>query len=288
MVIRSAICKAAETLSSAGIPDSALEARFLAVQVCGISSTALLAALEQPLTDCQQNALNTLVQRRISGEPLQYLLGEWEFYGMRLFVGEGVLIPRQDTETLVETALQHCRSVKAPEVADLCCGSGCIGLALKAQVRDATVFGLDISEAALTYARKNAAYHKLEVKLHRADVLEKETAAQFSALDLIVCNPPYLTDADMEHLQTEVTYEPPSALHGGTDGLEFYRKITALWASALGFGGLLAYEVGAGQAEAVCRILEAQGFCKIRTIPDLAGIDRVVCGNRCDADGKEF
>ncbi len=288
MVIRSAICKAAETLSSAGIPDSALEARFLTAQVCGISSSALLTALEQPLTDCQQSTLNTLLQRRICGEPLQYLLGEWEFYGMHLFVGEGVLIPRQDTETLVETALQHCRAGRAPAVADLCCGSGCIGLALKAQIRDAAVSGLDISEAALMYARKNAAYHKLDITLLCADVLQQETAARFSALDLIVCNPPYLTDADMEHLQTEVSYEPASALYGGTDGLDFYRRITALWAPALHPGGMLAYEVGAGQAGAVCRMLEAQRFCEIRTIPDLAGIDRVVCGKRCGADGKEF
>ena len=220
----------------------------------------------------------TIAERRAKHEPLQYLLGAWEFYGLHIEVGEGVLIPRADTETLVDAAVSFLHHRNAPRVVDLCTGSGCIALAVRANLPSAEVTGIDISADALRYAEKNAAALFPDVRLCCGDVLSPETAAAFAGLDCITCNPPYLSEADMAVLQKEVTYEPALALFGGADGLDFYRSVTALWRHTLQSGGMLAYEVGIGQHEAVSEIMAENGFTGIRVIPDLNGTARVVTG----------
>lgn len=248
-------------LAAGGVEDAALEAKWILEDVPDAESARQTA------------------KRRAQHEPLQYLLGTWEFYGMKLFVGTGVLIPRADTETLVEAVLARKQHLCAqPAALDLCTGSGCIALALKRHLPQMTITGIDKSTQALAYAKRNAAYHQLDVAWLCGDVLAP--AQTFAPLDLIVCNPPYLTAADMEQLQAEVRYEPKEALFGGTDGLDFYRTVTARWKDALKCGGLLAYEVGCGQAEAVAAILAAGGFAEIETVRDLCGIERVVLGIR--------
>lgn len=251
-----------EILLAGGVENAAMEARWIT----------------EDTTDAEQ--ARSIARKRAEHYPLQYLLGAWEFYGMRFLVGEGVLIPRADTETLVDTALQCCHLHSGGTIVDLCTGSGCIALALKQQLADTRISGIDLSPMALEYARKNAAFHQLPVQFYNANVLDPATAAQFSDLDGIVSNPPYLTAADMQALQTEVTYEPSMALAGGEDGLRFYREITALWKTALKKDGLLAFEVGMGQAEAVKEILAANHFTNITVVPDLCGVDRVVYGRR--------
>ena len=222
-----------------------------------------------------------IAQHRAKHAPLQYLLGKWEFYGLTVFVGLGVLIPRADTETLVEAVLSRIRDKAGQHIADLCTGSGCIALALAKHMPQTAFTGADISDAALAYALKNKAYHNLQnTEFICADVLSEAFAAQQHDLAAIVCNPPYLTAEDMQHLQAEVQYEPETALYGDADGLHFYREITRLWKQALCAGGLLAFETGCTQGTAVAEILAENGFSGIEILRDLNGMERVVLGRR--------
>ncbi len=231
------------------------------------------------LTQQQQEQLRQLASRRLEGEPLQYLLGEWEFYGLTLKVGPGVLIPRPDTETLVEAGLSYLKGRTGCRVLDLCAGTGCVGLAVERSAKNiSALYALEKEEAAFFYLKENlAAYESRVMPLHQDGLAPGPEADR---LDLILCNPPYLTGEDMESLQTEVRYEPPSALDGGEDGLDFYRRLTAVWKDRLVPGGLLAYEIGMGQQEDVSRILTREGLEQIHWKEDLSGIVRVVAGRK--------
>ncbi len=264
-------------LEANNIPDAAFDMRCMFEQVTGQPYERLLLS---GLPSGEETRLRHMTQRRMSGEPLQYILGEWEFYGMRLFVGRGVLIPRPDTEALVDTVLQWCKGKSALHILDLCTGSGCIALALQKYLPDAEVHAVEYSKAAFVFAEKNIAYHQLPVRLHRGDVRSTAAAAQFCDVDVIVSNPPYLTADEMNVLQTEVQHEPAQALDGGADGLVFYREITRLWKNVLRPDGLLAYEIGETQGQAVTAILKREGFRNVQVIPDLAHHERVVIGER--------
>lgn len=231
------------------------------------------------LTQQQQEQLRQLASRRLEGEPLQYLLGEWEFYGLTLKVGPGVLIPRPDTETLVEAGLSYLKGRTGCRVLDLCAGTGCVGLAVEQNAKNiSALYALEKEEAAFFYLKENlAAYESRIMPLHQDGLAPGPEADK---LDVILCNPPYLTGEDMESLQTEVRYEPPSALDGGEDGLDFYRRLTAVWKDRLVPGGLLAYEIGMGQQEDVSRILTREGLEQIHWKEDLSGIVRVVAGRK--------
>lgn len=236
--------------------------------------------LEKPTaSEEQKNTVNNLAYRRISGYPLQYLLGQWEFFGQPFYVGEGVLIPRQDTETLVETILKI-KLPENPKILDLCSGSGCIAISLALNIKNADITAIEISEKAVEYVRKNAELNNTDLNIVKGDVLSEETAEIFSGIDVIVCNPPYLTAEDMKSLQKEVTFEPETALFGGKDGLDFYRSITKVWKDCLKSGGILAYEIGMWQEDAVMKILEENNFINIEMTKDLAGIIRVVRGEK--------
>lgn len=250
-------------LQAGGIADAALEAKWILE--------------DAPSAD----AARQIAKRRAKHEPLQYLLGEWEFYGLPFCVGEGVLIPRADTETIVDAALSRIPDRSGQQILDLCTGSGCIALTLAEHLPQSTVIGLEKSPEALRYAVKNQEMLRIKnAQMLEKDVLLPETAAAYHGLAAIVSNPPYLTAEDMQHLQEEVTYEPAAALDGGADGLHFYREITRLWRDALCEGGLLAYEVGVHQAKDVAAILSQNGFGCIECICDLGGIERVVLGRK--------
>ena len=237
--------------------------------------------LEKPFAAEEQiKFADNIAYRRISGEPLQYLLGEWEFFGLPFYVGRGVLIPRQDTETLVETVIESSRNFIKPKIIDLCSGSGCIACSVSAYVKNAEVYALEKSERAIGYLNKNIELNKSKITVIQADVLKPEAALVYGNFDIIACNPPYLTANDMNFLQKEVTYEPAEALFGGLDGLDFYRKITELWRNFLNDGGILAYEIGMGQENDVSDIMKKNGFTNILFIKDLSGVIRVVKGEK--------
>ena len=223
-----------------------------------------------------EKTIRQLTERRSSGYPLQYLLGEWEFYGYPFRLSEDVLIPRPDTETLIENVLEICRrqGMRSPRIADLCSGSGCIAITLKKELPLAEVSAVELSDGALDIIKENASLNDADIRIIKGDVLKKETADMFRDMDIIVSNPPYVTAKEMAELQQEVRYEPEMALYGGEDGLDFYRTMTALWKNSLADGGWLVYEYGDGQQNEVEKILNHNDFYNITLSRDLAGIFR--------------
>ena len=238
-----------------------------------------------PVPDDKAQEILSLAQRRSEGYPLQYLLGQWEFWGCNFKVGEGVLIPRPDTETLVEQVLDICRREKmtAPKIADLCSGSGCIAVALKRELPKADIYAVELSDKALTYLRQNTEMNGCGgIHIVKGDVLKSDTAREITGLDILVSNPPYLTSQDMSELMTEVRHEPAEALFGGDDGLDFYRALTELWKPSLREGGFIAYEFGMGQHGDVKRILEDNGFTDVELRRDGGGIIRTAAAVKKD------
>lgn len=267
-------------LTDGGNDNPRFEAEQLVMAACGADRKDLLTDPERAVNAAQLAELEGFVSRRLSGEPLQYILGEWEFYGLPFYVGEGVLIPRQDTEVIAEIALDYAKKHAKPDflAVDLCAGSGCIGITL-AKLAGVRVKLLELSEQALCYLRRNIVLNGVDrlCEAVYADVLSEKTAEDLPQLDLIVTNPPYLTAQDMRELQTEVGFEPESALYGGEDGLDYYRRMIPLWSGKLRPGGMLAAEIGMGQEREVMKLFEQSGI-KAQSEKDLCGIIRVIYG----------
>lgn len=238
-------------------------ARNLLDFVSGRTREQVLSDRETYASDEVCRAMESAVQRILSGEPLAYVLGMWEFYGMELYVDNNVLIPRDDTCALAELAIKKALFLNQdPRVLDLCTGSGCIGLAIANRVKDARVTLADLSRPALAVAKKNVTAHKLSghVSCVQVDALQKPPAF-LGQFDLIVSNPPYITTQEMQELDSSVKdFEPHMALWGGDDGLKFYRAIAENYRQCLKYGGYLAFEFGEGQAQPVCEILRENGF----------------------------
>lgn len=268
-----------QLLDRHGIEDADFEAYCLLECATGKSRQWLLLNKEHRLTADEQSSLKKLANRRISGEPLQYLLGKWEFFGLEFEVGKGVLIPRSDTEILCELAISKLDN-KCRVVADLCSGTGCVGITVEAKCPNARVICVELSDKALPYLKRNIAKHGSMARLIEGDALDPKTAAAVGKLDMLLCNPPYLTKKDMDKLRTEVRHEPEMALYGQEDGLGFYREITRLWAPVLVRGGWLAYEIGIGQETDVKRILLENGFTSVGAEKDYNGIYRVIYGTK--------
>ena len=267
-------------LADGGNDNARFEAQQLMMKICGMTRNDMLMFPALPVTEEQRRRLEQCVSRRNSGEPLQYILGEWEFYGLPFCVGEGVLIPRQDTETIAELALGYAQKHRSSTflAADLCAGSGCIGITL-AKLAGVPVKLLELSEQALAYLNRNITLNCVDglCEAVRADVLSDEAAGMLPQLDLIATNPPYLTAQDMRELQPEVTHEPETALFGGEDGLDYYRRMIPLWGAKLKSGGMLAAEIGMGQEADVMRIFEENGM-RPQQEKDLRGVVRVIYG----------
>ena len=270
-------------LRQAGIEAATLEARELVCFAAGKDKARLLRDGALYASPEVEEAAWALARRRLAGEPVAYLIGEWEFYGLPLDISESVLIPRPDTETLAEAAIDWLAQQDGPRVLDLCAGSGCLGLAIASQVKDARVVLGELSDGALRICRQN---------IRRNGLTGRVTAMQLDALhpplqrlgdfDCIVSNPPYIPHGDIPGLDHSVKdYEPHLALDGGEDGLDFYRAISEKWKAALAPGGRLYFEVGIGQADAVLRIMRAQGFGDIQVVKDHNDIPRVVFGTLC-------
>ncbi|MBR6114109.1 MAG: peptide chain release factor N(5)-glutamine methyltransferase [Oscillospiraceae bacterium] len=269
-------------LRDAGVEDFALEARRLLSQAAGYSDAELIARFYLYANDETEQLAADLLRRRISGEPLAYIAGSWDFYGMKILVNPSVLIPRIDTEALVFTALGLLRGVPEPRILDLCCGSGCIGAALAHELPNARVYLADISPEALSVARKNVALHRLGNRCvcMDADALSPPPL-RMSGFDMIACNPPYIPAAELETLDRSVRdYEPILALDGGEDGLTFYRAVLEHWKSVLKDDGILIFEVGEGQAQPVRQLLIEAGFGSLGSALDTIGVERVVYGRK--------
>lgn len=254
-------------------------ARNLLCKASGKSQESVLANRDQYAGDQTCRKMAEYVDRILTGEPLAYVLGEWEFYGLTLAVDKNVLIPRDDTCAVTELAIRQGLFLEQdPRILDLCTGSGCIGLALATRVKDARITLADISREALAVAKKNVTNLKLSgrVSCVQADALAPAPAF-LGKFDLIVSNPPYVTSAEMEELPGSVRdFEPHLALCGGGDGLDFYRSIAKNYRSALKPGGYLCLEFGMGQADAVCRILRENGFAILERTRDYNDRERAV------------
>ena len=263
---RKAIKKTTEILQRNGIESAAFEATQIVEFAVGNAEN---------VTETDWQKIKEMTAKRLENEPLQYILGEWEFYGLPIKVGEGVLVPRPDTETVVDEALKLLKSIPSPTVFDLCAGSGCIGIAL-AHYGKAKVSFFEKSPEALHYLKQNTELNSVECEIRAYDVLGAPPKG--TAVDMIVSNPPYIRTDVIGGLSAEVQKEPKMALDGGSDGLVFYRYITKVWKSSLKNGGWLVFELGYDQAKQVTEILKSEGFGSVECKKDLGGNPRVVLG----------
>ena len=258
---------------------ASMMARNLLCHITGMTQEQILAKRDMYVNEsvCQQ--MDAAVQRLMNDEPLPYVLGKWEFYGLELIVTPDVLIPRDDTCAVASLAIQQSLFLDSkPRILDLCTGSGCIGLAIASRVKDAKVTLADLSQEALAVAKQNIVLHHLtsRVSCVKANALE-EPPAFLGKFDLIVSNPPYITTRDMLDLPHSVAgFEPRMALHGGDDGLKFYRAIAENYAKVLKPGGYLCFEFGDDQGDDVCAILEANGYTILERVKDYNDRERAV------------
>ncbi len=268
-------------LKRAGVEAAQLEAREILCYVSDKSREQFYRDMQLYVSEELERKVEALVQRRLAGEPVAYIVGEWEFYGIPLDISPDVLIPRTDTEVLAERGILKARACGAnPRVLDLCAGSGCVGLAIASNVPDSRVVLGELSEGALRVCKQNVRRNSLSARVTCLPVnaLEPPPPALWD-FDVVVCNPPYIPSGDIDGLDVSVRdYEPHMALDGGKDGLAFYRFIAAKWKNTLRLGGTLLFEVGAGQAKDVEEILFQNGFEQIQTTDDTQGIGRVVEG----------
>ena len=247
--------------------EAAQQAKLIVSTVIGVEPSALTVHSWVQADEEQIAIVGDLLERRLTGEPLQYILGEWSFMGLPFYVDERALIPRQDTELLCETALKWIAERGYESCLDLCTGSGCVAIAI-AKLGKIAVTATDISRDALSLAQENAELNEVEITRKLSDLFTDVSGTY----DLITCNPPYLSRADMEALQKEVSFEPELALFGGEDGLDFYRSIAKTYREYLNKDGVLLLEIGNTQANAVAALFDA----KTSILRDLGGNDRVL------------
>jgi release factor glutamine methyltransferase len=258
---------------------ASLLARNLLCYVSGKSQEQIIADREMYANQDICAAMESAVQRVLDGEPLAYVLGEWSFYGMTLYVDQNVLIPRDDTCAVTQLAIKRGLFLEQdPRVLDLCTGSGCIGLAIASRVKDARVTLADVSRGALAVAKKNITRHKLSARVSCVQADALQPASSFlGKFDMIVSNPPYIPSGEMPDLDSSVKdHEPHLALDGGKDGLDFYRAIVKNYTSALKPGGFLCFEFGKGQGDDVCDILVKNGYTVLERVQDFNQRERAV------------
>lgn len=267
-------------LESAGNESAAFDAGCLFEKAFGLDRQQRILN-SQKTADAQKTAAYLAMAReRAAGRPLQYILGEWPFLDFTLEVGEGVLVPREETELLVHTAAEMLKDGKSPRIIDLCSGSGAVALGLASLLPGAQVTAAEKYDGALSYLWRNIRQVGYPgVTAVKMDILDADGVREYSGFDCIVSNPPYVRGGEIESLQTEVRREPREALDGGEDGLVFYRAIAEIWLPKLKPGGAAAVEIGEGQAADVKKLFET-ALCDIKVFQDFNGIERVVAGRR--------
>lgn len=263
-------------LERAEIEDAKFEAEQIITAVCDISLSQLMLNGAEEVSLKKQEKIFAVVEKRCEHYPLQYLLGEWEFYSLPFKINEGVLIPRPDTEILVDTALDYISDSENLDIADLCSGSGCIAIAIEKNAPDSVVTAYEKYDEAFKCLQENIKLNDSQIEAVQYDIADGAD----KHFDVILSNPPYIRSADIPSLQKEVGFEPTSALDGGADGLDFYRIICDKWVPYLKAGGVLIVEIGYDQKEDVCRLFENAGLVGVECKPDFEGNDRVVLGSK--------
>lgn len=282
----------AEKLKNAGVPEAELDARLLLEAVCHTTRNDMLLYPDKEVDEKQRENYVNYIQKREQRIPLQYILGRQEFMGMEFYVNKDVLIPRQDTEILVEEAMKHLHD--GMHILDVCTGSGCILISLLHYSNDCQGVGIDISEAALAVAKENAARllednkeehmgDQQKISFWKGDLFD--ALPEMNKFDIIVSNPPYIETKVLETLEPEVSHhEPLFALDGKEDGLYFYRRIVENASKYLHRDGMLFFEIGYNQAEPVTQLMKDKGFIEVNVKKDYAGLDRVVYGTYLPMD----
>lgn len=284
LTYRDLLRKGTERLQSVCPEDAAFDARQLLLLASGLSQTALLLHADQTVPTAVEDQYVPLLQQRAEGIPLQYLLGEWDFYGNTFFVGEGVLIPRPETECLVDFALDYIHQqqdwqTRTWNILDLCAGTGCIGISLLLQIPNATVYFLEKSEAAVSFLRRNVEQYGLQDRavIRQGSLFDGFRAASFPVPDVLLSNPPYLRTEELEQLQIELKREPVLALDGGKDGLSFYRNLREQWLPHLPSGSFFAVEGGEDQAPQIAALFST-ACTQTEMKQDPYGMTRFVLG----------
>lgn len=273
---------ARKKLKQNGIEASSLEARLIVANAAGKTMDAFLRELNLYTSSEVAQKVDDMVQRRLEGEPVAYITGSWEFYGMPMNVNNSVLIPRIDTEVIAETVISVLRGRKMDaRILDLCTGSGCIGCAIARELPATHVVLADNDRAALGVAKQNVLKNRLNPRVTCIEIDALEAPPMLlGSFDILVSNPPYIPSEDLNSLDNSVKdYEPIAALDGGDDGLDFYRAILEKWLVVIRVGGLLVMEVGINQAEDVVMMMRKAGLKNVGSIKDTGGIERVVFGN---------
>lgn len=279
MTVEQAYRECRSILEKSGVVDPAFETMCIFEQRFSITRAGLITYGRDEFSEGNLRELHLILDKRAKKQPLQYILGSWEFCGFEFFVGEGVLIPRDDTEVVLNLCLEFLDKRQNKKAVDLCAGSGAISVALK-KLANADVTAVELSREAFDYLERNIIHNKADIELINGDIFECYNDFDDSVFDLIVSNPPYIRSDDLRTLQDEVQQEPALALDGGADGFEFYRSIINNWSRKLKKGGALAFELGEGQADYVAKLLQNEGFGNIKTAIDLSGVKRAIIGIR--------
>lgn len=266
----------ADTLRCCSCEEAEFEADCMIADLIGVTNSVLRIMGDTDVAEETVIKSEEFALRRLNGEPLQYILGKWEFYGNSFYVGEGVLIPRPETELLVDISLDFLKDKHNPACIDLCSGSGCIGITVAKLVSDSDVSAFEKSDKALCYLTKNKELNQVNnLNIISGDIFDGPSSLDGKKFDIILSNPPYIRSEIIPSLQREVQSEPKMALDGGADGLEFYRVIAEKWISSLKADGLVAVEIGEEQGSDVSSIF-SQYFNDVRVVKDYSGNDRVV------------
>lgn len=276
-MLRNVYRECRDRLQSGGIEAPDFEARCMLEYVTGYDRAAQLTHADEEISDDKKQLLNSVIEKRLERYPLQYLLESWTFMGFPLSVGEGVLIPRDDTEVCVRLCLEYLKNKPNANVTDLCSGSGAIAIALE-KLGNAKTTAVEYSEDAFIFLEKNIRQNNCRINAVKGDVFTCHPEFSGNTFDLIVSNPPYIKHAELPFLQEEVRFEPQTALDGGEDGLDFYRAIIRDWTSKLKKGGALVFELGEDQAAPVAEMMKARGYINIRTETDFGGCERAIIG----------
>lgn len=275
MTYREAMVLGEKTLNEAGIVDAKNDAWLLLAMACRMDHTFYYMHIDEEMPEDAQHEFDGLIRKRSERVPLQYITGEQEFMGLKFRVNSSVLIPRQDTETLVEEALKVAKP--GIKIMDMCTGSGCVLISILKNVHDAEGYGYDISKQAINVAKENAKINEVAAIFERSNLFEDVVDEKF---DMIVSNPPYIRSGEIDGLMPEVScFEPREALDGKEDGLYFYRQMIGQCSNRLTAEGYLLFEIGYDQGEEVSSMMREHGFKEVSVIKDLTGNDRVVRGH---------